>query len=257
MSAPKKSHSPLAAGHRGRRRQDSGQGFYTPFDDLDQHLAVAQQDREPPAPPMPAPAPGKPGASRAEVDEQRLFEAAMEGIVRFPDDRPRKVPRRRPGCRLPRFLAEEERAVLVHLQQLVRGDGRFELFWSDEHVDGAVVGLSPAVMKRLRRGEFSYQAHLDLHGYTGSEARPLVEDFVLNKQALGLRCLLIICGRGLNSKNRQPVLKEHLVRWFTRSPLKNLVLAFSCARAHDGGAGAFYVLLRRCRGRQPVVTPAL
>lgn len=257
MSTPKKSHPPLAAGHRGRRRQESGQGFYTPFADLDQHLAVVNQDPTPGPPPIPAAAPGRPTASRAEPDEQRLFEAAMEGIVRFPTDRPRKVPRPRPGCRSPRFLAEEEHAVLVHLEQLVRGDGRFELIWSDEHVDGAVVGLSPAVMKRLRRGEFSYQAHLDLHGCTRIEARPLVEDFVLKKQALGLRCLLIICGRGLNSKNRQPVLKEHLVRWFTRSPLKNLVLAFSCARAYDGGAGAFYVLLRRSRGRQPVLSPAL
>jgi len=71
-----------------------------------------------------------------------------------------------------------------------------------------------------------------------------------------LRCILIVCGRGLNSAGRQPVLKQNLVTWLTRAPLKRIVLAFACARSRDGGAGAFYVLVRRNKGKAPFVCPA-
>jgi len=70
------------------------------------------------------------------------------------------------------------------------------------------------------------------------------------------RCVLIIAGRGLNSKDKEPVLKNNLPAWLTRAPLKRVVLAFASARSYDGGWGAFYVLLRKNEGKAPVVTPA-
>ena len=41
-----------------------------------------------------------------------------------------------------------------------------------------MVGLDPRLVRRLRAGEFAYQAHLDLHGMTSEEARGDVERFL-------------------------------------------------------------------------------
>src|SRR4029077_16045590 len=96
-------------------------------------------------------------------------------------------------------------------------------------------------------GEFSYQSHLDLHGLTAEEARGYVERFLTTAHRRGYRCVLVIHGRGLNSENKEPVLKKRVCAWLARGALSRLVLAFTSARACDGGAGALYVLLRRQR----------
>jgi len=56
--------------------------------------------------------------------------------------------------------------------------------------------------------------------------------------------VLIIHGRGLTSPG-QPVLKKMVFNWLSRGPLRRYILAFTSARACDGGAGATYVLLRK------------
>ena len=226
-------------------------GFYTPFRDLDQHLAR----NSPPA--CHSPRPGKTSATaQQKTTEEAIFLNAMADVVPLPRARHERVPPSPPNKAPPRFLAQEELEVYAHLVDLVTGEGPFELTYSDEYVDGAVVGLSPEILKKLRRGDFSYQDCLDLHGYNSNQAHELVTQFACESFAHRLRCILIVCGRGLNSAGREPVLKQNLVTWLTRAPLKRLVLAFACARSWDGGAGAFYVLLRRNRGKAPFVCPA-
>ncbi|MGH7860487.1 MAG: Smr/MutS family protein, partial [Candidatus Binatia bacterium] len=83
------------------------------------------------------------------------------------------------------------------------------------------------------------------HGMKTEEASLAVRQFVLRALRAGHRCLLVVHGRGRNSKDRKPVLKEALRGWLSRGELAHVVLAFSTARACDGGAGATYVLLRR------------
>jgi len=112
------------------------------------------------------------------------------------------------------------------------------------------------VVKKLRNGDFSYQAHLDLHGLNREQALPMVVQFIQRSFVQKRRCVLIVSGRGLNSLEKEPVLKHSLVRWLTHAPLKRLVLAFASARAYDGGAGAFYVLLRRNEANNPILVPA-
>jgi DNA-nicking Smr family endonuclease len=68
----------------------------------------------------------------------------------------------------------------------------------------------------------------------------------------GLRCVLIVHGKGMNSKDQTPVLKERLKTWLARGRVGGVVLAFSSARQVDGGAGALYVLLRRDRRAKPI-----
>ena len=61
----------------------------------------------------------------------------------------------------------------------------------------------------------------------------------------GWRCVLIVHGRGLHSKDQVPVLKAQLKTWLNQKRIGQMVLAFATARPQDGGAGAVYVLLRR------------
>ena len=64
--------------------------------------------------------------------------------------------------------------------------------------------------------------------------------------------ILVVHGRGLNSKDQVPVLKDRMKSWLARGRMGRHVLAFTSARAVDGGAGALYVLLRRDRTKRPM-----
>jgi DNA-nicking Smr family endonuclease len=67
---------------------------------------------------------------------------------------------------------------------------------------------------------------------------------LFHSRALGMRCVLVVHGRGLNSENKICVLKENLPVWLSTGSLKRVVLAFCTARPYDGGTGAVYVMLR-------------
>jgi DNA-nicking Smr family endonuclease len=146
----------------------------------------------------------------------------------------------------------EEAEALAALSDLVTGVTHFDISDTREYVEGTVVGLDPRVVRRLRRGDFSWQGHLDLHGLTAAEARDVVERFVVESFRAGRRCVLVIHGRGLNSKDQTPVLKERLKSWLAHGRIGRVVLAFATARPCDGGAGALYVLLRRDRRARPI-----
>ena len=178
-------------------------------------------------------------------DGDNMFMEAMAGVE--PLDY-RKVQPRAPGplakpCRRP--LLEGEMEAYAQLVELVSGGGPFDIQYTDEYIEGAIVGSDPELLLKLRRGDFSIQAHLDLHGMSAAEGRQSVERFILSSVIQGLRCVLIIHGRGLNSRDHIPILKERMSSWLKCGRLKHLVLAFATAQPCDGGAGAMYVLLRK------------
>jgi DNA-nicking Smr family endonuclease len=151
----------------------------------------------------------------------------------------------------PRPVTDPDAEALAELSDLVTGNGAFDIANSVEFVEGAVAGLDRRLVRRLRNGDFAYQSHLDLHGMTAGEARVAVDRFLTRAQQRGERCVLIIHGRGRNSKDQVPVLKTRLAIWLSRGQWSRLVLAFTSARPCDGAAGALYVLLRRQRrGKQ-------
>jgi DNA-nicking Smr family endonuclease len=131
------------------------------------------------------------------------------------------------------------------LRALVTGEVPFDIADSDEFIEGHARGLDPRVVKRLRRGEFAIQGHVDLHGMLKEEAKSQLEAFLGKARQQGKRCVLVVHGRGLHSKDQVPVLKEALKRWMHTARFARHVLGFSTARPHDGGAGAIYVLLKR------------
>jgi DNA-nicking Smr family endonuclease len=234
--------------HRKVQGNTSCQSFYNPFAVLDQHFRC-----------LPAGRPGcvkqeRPGMLvRPSVGDRDLLADAMTGVKPFRQGGAMRIPPPSP-CRVPpRFREREDREAVEFLGGFVRGEGPFELSYTEEYIDGAVASLPTEMLTKLRRGQFSWQDHLDLHGCTKRQARSLAIEFVIESFSRGRRCVLIVCGRGLNSEGREPVLKRHLVLWLTHAPLKRLVLAFASARTWDGGAGAFYVLL----GSKPAKSPFL
>lgn len=208
--------------------------------------------------PVQAPTPPKPAKPRsavnavAPVDDDALFLKAVAGAKPLDATRRQRVEAPTPAAE-PRPIPDPDAEALAELCDLVTGNAPFDISDSDEFVEGGIVGVDPQLLGRLRRGEFSYQAHIDLHGLTRDEARADVEAFVRSAYQTGKRCVLIIHGRGLNSKDNVPVLKSALSGWLTRGALGHLVLAFSTARPCDGGAGALYVLLRRRPKKSPFV----
>jgi DNA-nicking Smr family endonuclease len=131
------------------------------------------------------------------------------------------------------------------LRALVSGDAPFDIADSDEFIEGRVSGVDHAIVRKLRRGEFALQGHIDLHGMTREQAKGAVDDFLRRARQGGKRCVLVVHGRGIHSKDQLPVLKEALRSWLASARFARHVLAFATARPVDGGAGAVYVLLRR------------
>ena len=102
-------------------------------------------------------------------------------------------------------------------------------------------GLSREVLRKLRRGHWKIQRQIDLHGFTVAEARPMMAAFLAGCLHDGLRCVRVIHGKGLGSKNGEPVLKRKVAVWLMR---REEILAYCQARRTEGGAGATIVLLK-------------
>ncbi len=177
------------------------------------------------------------------ADDERAFARAMAGVATLPEDDSR--PRSKTPKRGPLRLEDDEAEVMAELADLVAGIGDFDASFTTEHIEGVADGLDKRLLRKLKRGAFSYRSHLDLHGLTRAEARPRVEGFLANARKRGERCVLIVHGRGLHSKEGIPVLKEAVNSWLLRGRISRAVLAFCSARSIDGGLGAIYVLLRK------------
>jgi DNA-nicking Smr family endonuclease len=101
-------------------------------------------------------------------------------------------------------------------------------------------GIGTDVTRRLRRGEWSLQGQIDLHGLRREEAREHLAHFIREAHKQGLRCVRVVHGKGLGSPGKASVLKSRVHSWLVQ---KQEVLAFVQAKPAEGGAGALMVLL--------------
>ena len=194
-----------------------------------------------PSPPTPPAKVAKREAS-ARADDQ-LFRWAMEEVTPLAN-RPAE-PRGAPLSAVDRAVVDDDAEALAQLSELVATGEGLDLADTDEFMEGTVRGVDGSLLSRLRRGDFSVESHVDLHGFPAEAAKVELERFLVEGRRRGLRCVLVVHGRGLHSKDQIPVLKARMGPWLTRGRLSRIVLAFATARPVDGGAGALYILLRR------------
>ena len=181
------------------------------------------------------------GDTSTPINERELFLEAMADVE--PINRENRL---EPNC-APCISIDSENdskdETMQQLSNLVNSGEGFVIADTPEYIEGTGYNIHPEISKRLHRGDFSIQSHIDLHGLGVEDARKAFENFFKDSITTGKRAVLVVHGRGLSSPGR-PVLKTKVIEWLTRGPLRKWVIAFSSARSCDGGTGATYVLLR-------------
>ncbi len=170
-------------------------------------------------------------------DDSDLFRSAVADVRPLASDRLPVTPP--PPPPLPQKRLEDEQRVL---QDMLSDPEYPELLETGEELFFARSGLQHNVLRKLRRGQYSIGAELDLHGLTAAAAREQLAAFLIACRQRDLRCVRIIHGKGNGSVQRRPVLKGKVNHWLQQ---RDEVLAFCSARPVDGGTGAVYVLLKR------------
>lgn len=120
-------------------------------------------------------------------------------------------------------------------------------------------GALPAQLDRrteekLRKGKMPIEGRLDLHGMNQTQAHESLVRFVASCYDQGLRCVLVITGKGKSKSTSNDwlspskgILKENVPLWLEERPLKDIVLKFFKAQPKDGGSGALYIYIKRKR----------
>lgn len=189
----------------------------------------AKEKKVPPSPVKPEPA--------KKPDDGDIFLRAMAGASPL-GGKGREI---KPRVKLNAAVTEPG------FDKLLETNLEFALMYSDEYLEGRVAEMDDSMMERLRQGQLSPEAHLDLHGLNVMQAYEALREFLRSAWYKGMRVALLVPGRGLNSPNGRSILRQKLQTWLTQEPFKRVVLAFCTAIPRDGGPGSIYVLLRKYR----------
>ena len=220
-------------------KPSNSSGIFKPFKNLKALLESKAFELHP----APGSAPGKSYAAQLDCrPEHVIFKEAMTDVKKIS----------RANCAVPSALPKANPTVakippdetVARLKKLIKYGTGFDVSLTPEYLEGIAIGVNPEVARRLHRGDFSIQSHIDLHGLRVQEAHAAFDEFLNQSIIRGKRAVLIIHGRGLSSPVK-PILKLKVYLWLTTSPWHKWVIAFTSARACDGGAGATYVLLRQ------------
>lgn len=178
--------------------------------------------------------------AKTPIDEtdRDLFRQAVAGAKPLPHHgkvlRKKEAP---PPYPVQSYLDEQE----VLRESLAQGWSAEDWLDTGDEPNFLRPGLSRQVLRKLRSGAWVIQNQLDLHGLDRYEAREALADFLKSCVKRGVRCVRVIHGKGLGSKNREPVLKTKVKHWLAQ---RDEVLAYCQARPVDGGSGALVVLLK-------------
>jgi DNA-nicking Smr family endonuclease len=175
---------------------------------------------------------------KKQTSERDLFVRAAGAVQRLPD-KGHAVHAKRPMAPPPVMQRElDEQAALQ--ESLSDEFDVGTLLDVDEQMSFLRPGLGTDIPRKLRRGDWTIQRQLDLHGLRVEDARDALGSFIRDANKQGLRCVRIVHGKGLGSPGKAPVLKRRVYNWLLQ---KEEVLAFVQAKPADGGAGALVVLL--------------
>lgn len=168
-------------------------------------------------------------------DDAALFRAAVGAVKPLPEQNritPRSAPRK-PLLRPPASAPEIPDTLSDFAAPDFANRDAPDEFLSN--------GLSRMTLRKLRRGGWPIQDSLDLHGNNSDAARKLLQEFLHEATQRKLRCVLVIHGKGLNSRGGEAVLRKLTRHWLTQH---QQVLGYCDAPGKDGGSGAALVLLK-------------
>ena len=103
-------------------------------------------------------------------------------------------------------------------------------------------------------GKYIEDITIDLHGYTLDQANKTIETFINKAFAEKVNKLIVVTGKGIHSENeKNPYVSKDLgmlkysVPEFisTNQSLMSMINQITEAKIEDGGAGAFYIFLKR------------
>jgi DNA-nicking Smr family endonuclease len=176
---------------------------------------------------------------KARLDvEKNVFRSAVQDAQPLKDSGRASLPQRKPIPFPVQSVLDEKRALSESLSDEF---GVEQMLETDDALSFRREGIGPDVLKKLRRGHWVTQDELDLHGHRVEQAREELTLFIKDSIKRGLRCVRVVHGKGLGSKDKQPVLKGKVRGWLVQ---KEEVIAFVAARPAEGGGGALVVLLR-------------
>jgi len=172
-----------------------------------------------------------------EEDDGALFRQAIGPVKPMPETAlPPRKPRPRPVARM------AERDEIEARSEFQRGLDDLSALAAGDILSYRRDALPAPVFQRLKRGRFSAQDELDLHGATAAQAEAMLRAFIAEAHAHEFGCLRIVHGKGQRDDGGMPVLKNLVDRVLRQ---RADILAFHSAPAAQGGTGAVLVLLAR------------
>jgi len=117
---------------------------------------------------------------------------------------------------------------------------------SDEKLPNKDINLNKKIPSKKRS--------IDLHGYSLEQANKAIEDFIRTSYHEGVHKLIVVTGKGLHSQNEKDpyvskdlsILKYSVPEFLsTNKSLMNIIYEIKDAKIEDGGAGAFYIYLKK------------
>jgi DNA-nicking Smr family endonuclease len=174
---------------------------------------------------------------RAEA-ERNLFQRAAGKVQRLPAHGKVHHPPEPPAPIAAQRQLDDQRVLHESISDEFDASTLLEV---DDAMSYRRQGIGIDVARKLRRGHWSIQGEIDLHGLRSDDAREALAAFLREALRQGWRCVRVVHGKGLGSPGKTPVLKGKVHGWLVQ---KNEVLAFVQARADEGGAGAVVVLLK-------------
>lgn len=173
-----------------------------------------------------------------EAIERNLFARSVGPVTPLRKSAAPPLARPRPAPAARQREADEARVLRQSMSDDFDADWLLE---TDDALSFRRVGIGADIVRKLRRGVWVTQGQLDLHGLRRDEARVQLVSFLRNAVQTGRRCVRVIHGKGNGSPGRQSVLKGKVKGWLMQ---RDDVIAFTQARASDGGSGALLVLLQ-------------
>jgi DNA-nicking Smr family endonuclease len=177
-------------------------------------------------------------------DEQLLFREHMKEVI--PLKKSAKIARcieKPPVLKTQSLLKAATHVKTVLIKNYALSDPFVLDIQAEQSLSHYTPGLPSKRVKMLKKGDFTLDARLDLHGLNLETARERLAAFIENSVTKGYRLVLVIHGKGGQHGN-VAILKSHVAHWLKQFPQ---ILGFQSAQARHGGTGATYLLLKKQR----------